>query len=765
LQGAASARFIRFVIRRRWLALVTIGLISVVAGYSARKIEVRFAFRNFFDYPANPDVATVDRYHEYFEDPAGFVAIVVESSDVFDHDTLAYVSTLTRELEPNQIFSHVRSLTNARAIRWVGDSVDVGQLLPTLPTSAADSDRVRKIARESRLLHRLLVSEDSHSTLIAAQLAVPPSSSTLPDLRRAIVVVNGVLITHPPPLGIKLRVTGAPVLEVEASDALILDQIVFTPIAILLIVIALWAAFRCIHGVAMPIIAISCAAIWTAGIYPWFGHPIDMVASTIPATLMVYAAVDPIFVLRRYLDKLRLGLGKEDAIIATYRELTMPCFLSSLTTAVGFAAFATLDLPIIVNFGAIMAIGVMLAFVTTMVVLPVLLAILPTPPALAISTRFATRIDRALAAAWKWLDRRRYVVLACAAGLIVVGGILSMRQTVSVYYTRILPPGATENDIRFLENNFVGVIRSAVFLEGPKDSMKRPEVLESIDRIGQTATKFSIVTAAISVSDMVREMNRAFMEGDPKEFRVPDSANLSAQYLQMLDPADRQRLLTEDDARSHIMIFSKDHGTAEWRPMRDAVMATARQELAPYHIDVHMTEQSPAGFDALDALVYDVLKGFVLAFVLVLILIAIVMRSIRIAIISAIPNLVPVVACFVLLRIFGITLRVGTVLFLSVSVGGLFNTTIQLVARLRQRVAEDPTLTPEAAIEDCMRDVGPPALFTAVILSLGFAIFGLSRFPDLRVFGLLASNTLLVAFVSDMMLSTTLLRVFFRWRR
>jgi len=756
---------VRAVIRRRWLVLVAIVVISAVSAYSARAIEVRFAFRNFFDYPTNPDVATVDRYHDYFEDPAGFVAIVIESRDVFDKQTLAYVATLTEALEPNPVFSHVRSLTNARAIRADGDSVDVGMLLPQLPRSPADSDKVRKIAADSRLLHRLLASEDSHATMVAAQLAVPPSSSTLPDLRRAIEIVDGVLWTHPPPLGIAIRVTGAPVLEVEASDALIFDQIVFTPIAILLIVVALWLAFRCIHGVAMPVIAISCAAIWTAGIYPWFGRPVDMVASTIPATLLVYGAVDPIFVLRRYLDKLRLGRAKEEAIIETYQELTLPCLLSSLTTAVGFAAFATLDLPIIVNFGAIMAIGVMLAFITTMVVLPVLLAILPVPPPLAISTRIATRIDRALAASWRWLARQRRKVVVTAAVLIIGGALVSARQTVSVYYTRILPPGTTEDDIRFLERQFVGVIRSAVFLEGPKDVMKQPKVLQAIAKISDVAASYPIVTAVVSVSDMVREMNRAFMSGDPKELRIPDSPNLTAQYLQMLDPADRQRLLTEDDARSHVMIFSMDQGTAAWRPMRDAVMATARAELAPYHVDVHMTEQSPAGFDALDALVYDVLRGFVTAFVLVLVLIAIVFRSIRIALISAVPNLVPVVACFVLLRVFGISLRVGTVLFLSVSVGGLFNTTIQLVARLRQQLAAHPELTPDAAIEDAVRDVGPPALYTAVILSLGFAIFGLSRFPDLRVFGLLASNTLLVAFVSDMMLSTTLLRVFYRWRK
>jgi hypothetical protein len=746
------------------VVLVCIGLVAAVAVASARRIEIRFAFRNFFDYQGNPDVATIDRYHDYFEDPAGFVAIVIESDDVFDRGTLTYVATLTRALEPDPIFSHVRSLTNARAIRWTGDAVDVGQLLPAFPASHAEAERVRKIANDSTLLHRILVSEDARATLIAAQLAVPPSSSTLPDLRRAIAAVHDAIDAHPPPANIKLRVTGSPVLEVEASDALLYDQMVFTPIAIALIVILLWFAFRCAHGVILPVIAISIAALWTAGIYPLFGRPVDMVSSTIPATLLVYGAVDPIFVLRRFMDKLDAGLGKEDAIIATYTELSLPCFLSSLTTAVGFAAFATLDLPIVVNFGAVMAIGVMLAFITTMVVLPLLLAMLPVPPRRAMSTSLAAFVDRTIVRLWRWLTRHRRTVVMAAAALVLTGGLFALQQTVSVFYTRILPPGTTEDDIRFLERQFVGVIRSAVFLEGPADSMKQPAVLQAIERVDATAESFPIVTASLSLSDVVKEMNRAFMEGDPKEFRVPAGGSLSAQYLEMLDPEDRQRLVTEDFSRSHLMIFSIDHGTAEWRPMRDKVMEVASKELTPFGITIHMTEQSPAGFDALDALVYDVLWGFVVAFALVLVMIAIIMRSIRIALISAFPNLVPVVACFLLLHVLGISLRVGTVLFLSVSVGGLFNTTIQFVARVRQRITTTDE-TPDEAIEHSMRDVGPPALFTALILSLGFAIFGLSRFPDLRVFGLLATTTLLVAFVSDMLLSTTLVRMFFRWRR
>jgi predicted RND superfamily exporter protein len=58
---------------------------------------------------------------------------------------------------------------------------------------------------------------------------------------------------------------------------------------------------------------------------------------------------------------------------------------------------------------------------------------------------------------------------------------------------------------------------------------------------------------------------------------------------------------------------------------------------------------------------------------------------------------------------------------------------------------------------------GPPSLYTATILSLGFAVLGLSRFPGLRYLGLLCMVTLLTGFVADATITTTFYKLFFNW--
>jgi hypothetical protein len=159
-----------------------------------------------------------------------------------------------------------------------------------------------------------------------------------------------------------------------------------------------------------------------------------------------------------------------------------------------------------------------------------------------------------------------------------------------------------------------------------------------------------------------------------------------------------------------------------------------------------------------------VLWGFVAAFSIVVALEWAMFRSLRVALVSVIPNLVPIAACFITMRLAGLHLRVDNSLVLCVSVGGLFNTTIHIVARILQEIRAGAT-DPDAIIERSLRAVGPPSLYTAVVLSLGFAVMGLSPFPGLQALGLLSMVTLMTGFVSDATVTSTLMRSTFDWRR
>jgi predicted RND superfamily exporter protein len=70
---------------------------------------------------------------------------------------------------------------------------------------------------------------------------------------------------------------------------------------------------------------------------------------------------------------------------------------------------------------------------------------------------------------------------------------------------------------------------------------------------------------------------------------------------------------------------------------------------------------------------------------------------------------------------------------------------------------------PDAIVARALATVGPPSLYTAVILSLGFSAMCLSRFPGLQMLGLLCLVTLMTGFVADATMTTSFFRVFFDW--
>jgi predicted RND superfamily exporter protein len=759
--GVSLASWIRFLLRHRVAASVVLVLSLAAAVVSALRIQVRFQYRDFYDYPKNPDLPTFDKYTADFGDPGGYAIILVEAKDVFAPEVLAWIDQLTRDLEPEKIFSHVHSLANAKTVHGSGDDVESGKIMARVPATAAEADHIRQIALGSSLIVRRLVASDSTATVILAEMRSP--IAPVNELRATSDTLRAALKKRPPPTGVAAHVTGAPEVEVKTTDYLLYDQAMLMPVSMLLIVVMLFIGFRSAAGVILPLAAVTTATLWTAGLFPFFGRPIDMFGSTMPATLLVYGVVDPIFVFSRYLRKLEAGRSREDAIVESLSELGLPCFLTSLTTALGFFSFITATLPQFISYGRTIGIGVSLAFVTTSTVLPLLLSIFPAPRVRPSQHGVSKKIDGALVWAWDKMRGRSWTIVGVALVILGGAGWYGHVQHVNSLYVGVLPKSETLDSVRTLERKLSGVSRSALYIVGKEGDMKRPEVLQAVAEVDSFEESEPLIRSSVSLADLVAEINQAFHGGDPMEHRVPESRALIAQYLAMLSPEELTDFVDASYSRTHIRLLSEDQGSRPFREMRARLETEVARRFAKLDVTATITGYGPTGFKATDELAVDMVWGFAGAFAIVVLFELLLFRSLRIALISILPNLLPVVLTFSLLRLLGIDMRIDSVLFLSVSIGGLFNTTIHFAQRVRQLQAEGVT-DPDEVVGGAMRAVGPPALFTALVLSLGFAVFMLSRFPGLRDFGMLAMATLTCGFFSDMIVTAALLRLFYNWK-
>jgi predicted RND superfamily exporter protein len=754
---------VRFIVRQRAALAVMLLVSLVLAGYSARNIRLRFQVRDMYDYPGVPGLAAYKQNLRDFGDPAGYVVIMLETREVFARPVLDYVAKLTLALEPNPSFSRVRSITNVPAIRANGDEITSGPLLAQIPDAPVALAEIRSFAIQSPLLLRRLISADSTTTAVLAEMRIPASLATADQQQAALDAAQQVIAHNPPPPSVRVTVTGSPAVEAGVTNALMSDQLVLTPLICAALGLVLFLMFRSVHGTVLCLGAVTVALVWTAGVFALLHRPVDIIGSVIPITILSYGVVDPIFVLARFLSKLDAGRSKDDAIVESLSELALPCFLTSLTTSLGFAAFIFSRAPTIRYYGGTVAFGVLMGWVTTMLVLPVFLAYAPPPKRRFAALGSTQWLDSTLAGLWRLLRPRVGLVIAAGCVVLLAGALYGRRQHVSSTYVESLPHGKTQDDIRLSEAKLAGVVRLGVRVEGPAGSMKRPDVLQAIARIETAIRTNRLVTSVTSLADLVGEANQAFQGGDAHERTVPASASLVAQYLALTDPSARSDFVSDDYSKASIALLLVDRGSESVRALSsDIERAIDAANFPRWGLEAKLTGFSAMHYRELDNVVTEVLRGFVTAFGVIVLVQWLFFRSMRLALISVLPNLLPVVACFACLRVLGIPLRMESAIVLCIAIGGLFNTTIHLAARVRQRVLEcdDP---PDAVMEHALRAVGPASFFTAATLSVGFGLLMCSRFPGLQTLGLLSTVTFVVGFLADTVMTSSLLRVAFKW--
>jgi predicted RND superfamily exporter protein len=514
--------------------------------------------------------------------------------------------------------------------------------------------------------------------------------------------------------------------------------------------------FRSVQGLLLPMAAVAVSLVWTTGILAAIGAPIGIITSIFPTVLIVYGVVDPLFVFTRYLGKLQRGRTRHEAVLEALSELLLPCFLTSLTTALGFAAFVTATLSTIRVFGLVVAIGVSLSFVTTITVLPLLLVSVPAPKQQTAPPWIASRLDAGFVALANFVRARRGLVFAGAAAFIALGAVAGAGLRIVNTYVGSLPRGEELTTLHDLEDRLSGVVRLIVYVEGKPGDLKRPEVLQAMETIVRDVSKEEDVTSSSSLSTLVADVNQAFEGGDVAARRVPSSAALIAQYMTMIDPTDLGDLVNGDYSHGQMVFLVRDHGSPAVWHLCDVIKRDTDRYLRPLGVNPQLTGATIA-YHEIDEMVREVLLGFVYAFAIIVALEWVMFRSLRIALLSVIPNLIPVGACFIAMRALGLDLRIESSLVLCVSIGGLFNTTIHIIARVLQQ-ARAGAKDIDAMIEAALRTVGPPSFYTAAVLSAGLAVMAISRFQGLQIFGLLSTLTFVAAFFADSLITPALMR-------
>ncbi len=738
--------------------LATLACVLLLA-LGLKDLRVEGEYRIFFS-RANPELQAFETMQAtYAKSDNALIIITPKTGDVFAERILNLIRDLTDQSWGVPFASRVDSITNFQHLDVDGDTLGVQNLYD--PGAAArPGDRVREVALAEPFLLGKLVNGTGAVTAINITFDLPGLDKRS-ESQRATQAVGELLASyrqHYP--DVEFRLSGIVPIGNAFADEAQNDAKSLTPLMYIILLALIMVLFRRIGLTVAVLLLIALSIVGALGAAGWLGYSINTVTLNAPTIIMTVAVADAIHLISTALREHFKGRKVAEAVDNSLLINSKAVIITSLTTAVGFLTLSFSDSPPIQALGVIVAIGVTLALVLSLFLLPACITRMSLP-----KTNWRVRV-LSFGAYVGFLHRHHNLLLVAGLGIVVLLTGFAFLNKVNddplKYFQKEL---VIRQDTDYLAEHLAG----AAFMEfsldtGRENGVTEPEFLEVLEAFKQWLLSQPNVDHVIIMSDILKRLNKN-MHGDADAwYRLPDSRELAAQYLLLyelsLPPGlELTTFMNLDKSATRIIVTCRNIGSHELLDLE----RRSKQWLALHTSGVDYVAASPRLMFAHigDRNVKSLLAGLLTGLVLISLLMAVALRSIRIGLLSLLPNLLPVLAG---LGVWG--LLVGEInlvvsIVAGVAMGIIVDDTVHFLSHFQDGLTQG--LDVHGAVTHALEHVGGAIIATTLLLGVGFSVLAQSQFNVNAQMGLLTTLVIVLALIFDLVFLPALL--FFLARR
>ena len=738
---------------KAWTAGLALLLVLAAAYLGAVGIRFDNNLENFL--PAgDPLIQEYRAFVEDYEPDDDFIAVAFTVEDAFAYPTLRDLALLTDTLAAMDGVRDVVSLTTAEGLRGTATGIDVSPLVGRVVDDPARLAEQRRAVLADSFAVGYVVNPEG--TAVALFVQLEEGANTFDQRDRVIREVEARMAAFP----YEAHYSGFPYLRNNYVNKLRVETVKYVALSSVLILLVLGGLFRNWVGTLVPLSVVLLACMATVAIMMVTGAAIDVMTSTIFSIILVVGVADAMHLLAKYYAGLGRGLDKRAAVRETLVKLGAATFLTSATTAVGFITLSTSPIVPMQRFGVFTAVGVLVAFAVSIVLLGAILLWARTPTQEQVERIGRGSFDRL----FLWVDRvaehRRWAIVAMGALLLVLGGVGATGLRLNTFVNDDLGPNSEAyQHMTFFQDNIVSPFSLELLLQASEpEAFKEPERLRQVDRVADYLRAQPEVTRVVSGVDLLEGLNRALHADSAQYARVPASRELAAQYLFLLELTDEEllrRFLDYDLQEARLAIMMDDVGSARMKGFRadlDSVLAAEAPDLQATQTGTIVLAANLA-----DYLVESLLWSIGLAFVFVSGLMGVLFRNAKLVLIALVPNVLPLVVIAGVMGIVGIDIKPATAVIFSIAFGIAVDDTIHVLARLRQEIAAGLPL--REALRETLLGTGRAVVLTSIVLLGGFGVLMTSEFQSVVYLGGLVSLTVGLALFADLFLLPALLHI------
>ncbi len=573
----------------------------------------------------------------------------------------------------------------------------------------------------------------------------------------------------------EIYISGVPMIAADMIDYVKSDLFVFGSLVLIAIVVLLIFFFRRTRWVLLPLIISASTILMTTGILATADKPVTVVSSNFVSLLAILCISFSIHLIVRYRELLDQDpdMAQEDLVFETMYSKFAPCLYTALTTVLAFGSMMASRILPVEDFGWMMCLGILIAFVVTFIVFPSTLMLLGKgKPSATLGSGIAlTRIFSKLA-------RNHSTAVIIAA--VFVTGVAGYGLTLITYDNRFIDYFDDDTDIHkgmtFIDEHLGGTVPFDVYVQlGKFESVEEDDFFSSdedtwperywftADRVKQVRELQDIIAAhpatgkVISIATLELEA-RSFNEGEPL------SSLELAYVLGQLPAGIRDQLLVPyaDPETGYARINARTRESGGYFS-RDKLIASIEAHAADSQSlnpdDVAVTGMMVLFNDMLKRLADSQLQTLLYVIGATLIMFTLLLRSITLAAIALVPNVIAAASVTAVMGFASIPLDMMTITIAAISIGIGVDDAIHYLHRFSEEFKENDVKT---AVANAHESIGRAMYFTSIVIFLGFSILVFSNFLPTVYFGLLTALAMFMALLANLTLLPALLVTCYR---
>lgn len=736
------------ILRGRWLILALSLCFIVLSSIGLGQLYFRGDYRIFFT-KDNPQLQAFEQMQlEFNKSDNILIGIAPRSGDVFQPEMLQLIREYTEAAWQTPYSIRVDSLSNFQHTTAEADDLVVADLVPNSQLSAAERLIIRDIAiAEPALVNRLVAADGKVTAInITVQLPEPTQQQQVTEIWSFVSDLSAQFAARYP--NVEFHHTGIIALNYAFASEAEQDVRALVPIMLAAIMLMLAVLLRSIAGALATLLIIVVTVTSTLGIAGWLGLFMSTATVNVPTILMTLAVADSVHLLASMQFALADGKTKSQAIQYSLQRNWQPVVITSVTTAIGFLTLNFSEVPILRDLGNLTALGVMLACVFSLTLLPVLMQFLP--------LRAATiqQSSGTMARLSEWvIQRQRLLLWGFVLVTLLCTALLPLNRVNDEPNKYFASNTSFRQANDFMEQNLSGFTSIDFALNGGvAGAVNQPELLQALESFSNWLAEQPEVMHVNTLSDVLKRLNKNMHQDDPAFYRLPETAAEAAQYLLLYEMSlpfglDLNNQLNIDKSATRLTATLYNLGSKE-------LIALEQRALAYFTANWPQYQLSAASAALMFAYIGErnmasMLTTLPLALLLISILLVVSLRSWRLGLISIIPNLIPALIGFGLWGLLVGEINLALSVVASMSLGIIVDDTVHFLSKYRH--AREEGRDSEQAVRYAFHSVGRALCITTLVLVAGFAVLMFSGFRLNSDMGLLTSGIILIALLVDLL--------------